>query len=307
VYKKYSNDNCSIYATQLAYYGFLALFPLFLAAFAILTLLLSNDRHLAAEISSRGLSQIPIIGADLEHSSGVRELAHDGPIALFIAVLGLIWGSRGVAQAALSAMASIWNVPLVARPGTVPRTLKSLVLLVVLVVGAAVSGLPSLLSSSLPFSKTAAESISYLVSALVDIFVYWIGFMVVSPLKISFSKLLPGAIFGGMVWSVLQNLGGYLVRRDLTHSSVIYGSFGLVIGLIAWLSLVASTALYAAELNVVITRRLWPRALVQSNLTDADREVLALLAEEQKSHQDQEIIVRFPEASELGAAESSQH
>ena len=47
----------------------------------------------------------------------------------------------------------------------------------------------------------------------------------------------------------------------LKKSTSTYGEFGLVIALLVWLHLGAQMTLYAAEINVVLARRLWPRSL----------------------------------------------
>jgi membrane protein len=41
-----------------------------------------------------------------------------------------------------------------------------------------------------------------------------------------------------------------------------YGVVGLVLGLIAWIYLLALVAIFAVEITVVAERRLWPRALL---------------------------------------------
>ncbi len=57
--------------------------------------------------------------------------------------------------------------------------------------------------------------------------------------------------------------------------------------------------LYAAELNVVLARRLWPRSLLQPPLTEADRRVLADLAMVEERRPEQSIAVTFePEAAD---------
>ena len=47
----------------------------------------------------------------------------------------------------------------------------------------------------------------------------------------------------------------------MTGASDTYGTFNLVIGLLTWLALQARIVLYAAEINVVLELRLWPRSL----------------------------------------------
>ena len=56
--------------------------------------------------------------------------------------------------------------------------------------------------------------------------------------------------------------GGILVREQIQGSSSTYGTFALVIGLLFWMLLIGRITVYAAELNVVLKRRLWPRDLL---------------------------------------------
>ena len=90
--------------------------------------------------------------------------------------------------------------------------------------------------------------------------------------------MVPGAIAGALGWTLLQYLGGVLVEHSLRNTSKEYGAFALVLGLIAFLYLAAEVTLYAAEVNVVRVRHLWPRAVVQPALTAADKEVLSSIA-----------------------------
>jgi uncharacterized BrkB/YihY/UPF0761 family membrane protein len=66
-----------------------------------------------------------------------------------------------------------------------------------------------------------------------------------------------------LAWTTLQAIGGYIVSHQLQGASDTYGTFAIVIGLLAWIYLGAQVTLVAAEMNVVRKRRLWPRAIVQ--------------------------------------------
>src|SRR5258708_20873244 len=106
---------------------------------------------------------------------------------------------------------------------------------------------------------------------------YLIGFRVLTPRGVPARKLVPGAVAGRVAWTVLQAIGAYLVHRFLRSASV-YGVFATVLGLLAWIYLGVEITVYAAETNVVLARRLWPRSIVQPPLTQADRAVLAAQA-----------------------------
>ena len=71
-----------------------------------------------------------------------------------------------------------------------------------------------------------------------------------------------GAAIAAVCWQVLQVVGGYVVSHQLHRASELYGTFGIVLGLLAWLFLQAEITLYAAEADVVLARRLWPRSIV---------------------------------------------
>jgi hypothetical protein len=53
--------------------------------------------------------------------------------------------------------------------------------------------------------------------------------------------------------------------------------------------------LFAAELNVVRKRRLWPRAIVQPPLTGADERALKSYAAQEERRPEEDIIVRIEE------------
>lgn len=71
----------------------------------------------------------------------------------------------------------------------------------------------------------------------------------------------PGAVLGGVGWTLVQFAGVQLVRHQLQHLSNLYGTFATVLGLIWWIALGAVISVFAAEFNAVLNRHLWPRQL----------------------------------------------
>jgi uncharacterized BrkB/YihY/UPF0761 family membrane protein len=71
----------------------------------------------------------------------------------------------------------------------------------------------------------------------------------------------------------------------------------MVIGLLAWIYLGGQITLFAAEVNVVRKRRLWPRAIVQPPLTDADKRALKSYAEQEERRPEEDVIVRIEETT----------
>ena len=79
----------------------------------------------------------------------------------------------------------------------------------------------------------------------------------------------------------------------LKHCERTYASFAFVIGLLVWLHLGAQITLYAAEINVVLQRKLWPRSLFGPPVEPADQETLTALAKVEERHDDEQVEVQF--------------
>ncbi len=276
VVKKYGDDNGGSLAALLTYYGFLAVFPLLLVLVTLLGLVVGSYPALEQHIVNSALSQFPVIGDKL--GSNIKTLHRNSPAGLTIGLLGLIWGSTGVSQSAQYAMAQVWNIPKIRRPGFFPRLGRSGLLFAVggvfLLVSSGLSGVATISGAqSVPFRIGGA-----LLSAIADVVLMVIVFRILTPAVIKWRDLVGGAILAGFAWSVLQTLGVYLMDHELRNVSQVYGFFAIVLGILWWIYLAAQIVVYSAELNAVRTMRLWPRSLVQPPLTDADREALSLYA-----------------------------
>src|SRR5438132_99997 len=129
------------------------------------------------------------------------------------------------------------------------------------------------------------------------------GFRLLTPRAVPSRELVPGAVLAGLAWSVLQLLGGYLVSQRLQQTSEVYGLFAIVLGLLFWLSLGAQISLYAAELNVVLARKLYPRSIVQPPLTEPDREALRQLAQQEERRPEERVSVDFVDEAPDGQVE----
>ena len=76
------------------------------------------------------------------------------------------------------------------------------------------------------------------------------------------------------------------MSHQLAHASPLYGTFALVLGLIAWLYLQAQLTLYAVQINVVRAYRLWPRSLAPPPYTEQDRHAFRLYVEKRGDQYD---------------------
>jgi uncharacterized BrkB/YihY/UPF0761 family membrane protein len=210
---------------------------------------------------------------------------------LIVGLLGLIWGGTGLAKSGLFTMEQVWNLPGPARPGYWQRLGRAVLFLGVLFLGVVVTTLLTVLDS-FGHHSVALVVLAEALAAVANIGLYLIGFRVLTPKGVPTRALVPGAAAGGVAWTALQPIGGYLVHHS-QHTGSVYGVFATVLGLVAWLYLAAQLTVYAAEVNVVLARRLWPRSLIQPPLTEADRSSLALQALQNQRREEQDVTVSF--------------
>jgi YihY family inner membrane protein len=296
VVKKYGDDDAGKHAALLAYYGFMSLFPLLLVFVTLLGYALADNQDLQRRVIDTLIAQFPVFGRQITGS--VTTIKGSG-VGLVVGIAGTLWGGLGITQSAQDAMNAVWNVPRKDRPNywfRLARGFGSLLLVLVAVFAATALAQLGRIGTGI-----AGRLLPFAGSLLLNLLVLLVLFQVLTGRWVPWRRLLPGAVFGAVAWSALQTLGVYIVDRQLEHANLIYGVFAVVIVLLSWLYLSAQLLLFAAEINVVLARRLWPRSLLQPPLTGPDRQVLTALAEAEERRPEQRIQVSFapePEGEE---------
>ncbi len=290
VIKKFGDDNGGVLVSNLAYSAFVSIFPLLLVLVTILGLVAANYPTVRTDVLNAVAGQVPLIGHTL--TENVHQLQRASITGLIVGLLLLIWGATGLAQAGLFTMEQVWNLPGPKRPGYVQRLGRAGLFLCLLGGGVIVTtGLASL-PNYVHNLGIGSEILIEVVTAAFNAGMYLGAFRALTPKGVPTRNLLPGAVTGGILWTVLQFLGTYLVHHYL-HSDSVYGVFATVLGLLAWVYLATEITVYSAEVNVVLARRLWPRSIVQPPLTEADRASMALQALQNQRRPEQDVTVTF--------------
>jgi uncharacterized BrkB/YihY/UPF0761 family membrane protein len=287
VQKKFGSDRLNLYVVGLGWYGFLSVYPLLLVIVTVLGFI--GVASLGTSLVST-LHQFPVVGSQFnpEHSS----LLHGSVVGLVVGLVTLTYGAQGVTQTAQAAMAGTWNIPFITRPGFLPRLGRSVWALAIIGSTFVANGALATFATGTGYS-VAIRAVTLVGMLVVNGLGYLGAFRSLTPKSITTRSLLPGALLGALGFTVLITIGSGLIQHQLRHSSSTYGQFGAVIGLVGFLLLLAKISLYGAELNVVLARRLWPRALVGDNPTAADYEALRTATHETQSRDDQVISVAF--------------
>jgi YihY family inner membrane protein len=288
VVKKFGDDRGGSLAAVLAYYGFISLFPLLLVVVTVLGFVLHGNESLQRDLIDSALGDFPVIGTQLRNN--VKALGGNG-LALAIGLAASLWGALGVTQAAQNTMAEVWAVPERDRPGFVPRLARGLLLFTVL--GLAVVATTWYASFGTVEQGGALALLNLTVTVVLNVLLWTAAFRILTPRQITTRTLVPGAALAGIAWTLLQLLGTYLISRQLRHTSEVYGFFAIVLGLLWWLYLAALIAVYCAEVNAVLSKRLWPRSLIQPPLTGPDQRALRDAAKAKERYPEQEVDVTF--------------
>ncbi len=300
VVKKYGDDRCGQLAALLAYYAFLTIFPLLLLFVTVVGMVAGSDPSFAQSLEHSVFSQFPVIGSGSSAhgftlANSIHALHRNSAIGLAVGIVGLLWGSQGASQTGQFAMAQVWNIPGVERPNYWARFVRTWILTAMLgvfvILSFALSGVATWGEHSV-----AIRAGGFAGSLVLNALAYVVGFRVLTPKVVGTHRLVPGALVGAAIWTVLQNVGTELIEHQLRGASQVYGSFAVVLGLIAWIYLAMNLSMYAAEANVVLTRRLWPRSLVQPPLTDSDESVLTAIAKQETRRPEQRVEVGFERA-----------
>ena len=291
VAKKFGDDQAGKHAALLAYYGFLSFFPLLLVFATLLGYALANDPALQQRVIEALVAQFPVLGTQIQDS--IKTIQGSG-LGLVVGVLGTLWGGLGITQSAQDAMNALWSIPHKHRPNYWWRLARGLGSLVLLAGGVVLAAALAQLGRIRPGPWGL---LSFAGSLLLNLLLLTVMFQVLTGRWVAWRRLLPGAAFGAVGWSVLQTLGVYVLDRQLAQANLIYGVFAVVIVLLSWLYLSARLLLYATEINVVLAKWLWPRSLLPPPLTEPDRRVLAALAETEERLPEEIVEVRWRRTS----------
>ena len=285
VWKKFGDDEAGDLAALIAYSAFVAVFPLLLVLVTVLDMVLKNNPGLRDKVLNAALEAYPVIGTQLKGSIG--SLNQTG-IALAVGLVGTFIGALGVANSLQKALNSVWEIPFARRPGFPWSWLRSLTLIIVVGTGfiatTILSGLAAGAGRVLPGAGPSLLAVA--VSLVLNSGLFWLSFRLGTAKEITWRQLWLGAAISAVIWQILQEVGVAFVSHQIAHASPLYGTFAIVLGLLAWFYLQAQLTLYAVEINVVRAYRLWPRSLAPPPYTEQDRLAFRLYVEKRRNQSD---------------------
>ena len=218
-------------------------------------LVIEDNPDLREKVVDSTLSQFPVIGDQLRGGS----LSGNG-VALAVGIVGSLLAGLGVVLETERSFDRIWGVPDEERHGFVGSRLRAVGLLLSLgglaVVSTVVGGLVA------GGSDLFGPLWGILIATALNLVVFAAVFRLLTSSDVALAALVPGIVIATIGWEALQLLGGWYVSHEVRNATPVYGTFALVIGLLAWIHLGALFTVLGAEANVVRERGLWPRSLL---------------------------------------------
>lgn len=255
-YKEASSDNIGLVAAGVAFYSFLALFPLLGAT--VLTYGFVADpasvlRHMTALTTMLPADVAKIVGDQL--LSVVQTSGGTKGVGLLIAIAVALFGARNAAGAIITALNIAYEEE--EKRGFVKTNLVALVITVCAVLAVIIAALTmailgyldELLPASSQLLIASSKVVSYgllaIAAAAGAAALYRYG---PSRDKAKWVWLTPGSLFFAVAWVILTLAFGFYVARFSNYGAT-YGSLSAVVVLLTWLYLSSYALLFGGELN----------------------------------------------------------
>jgi membrane protein len=258
-FSEFSEDNGTIWAAALTYFGVLSLFPALAALVAVVGLVM-NPQTLIDKLTAI-VGQFGPESAVQALEGPINSIASSGSTGLLVLILGLL-GSLWSASAYVGAFTKASNVIYEVPEGRPVWKLKPLQMLITLVIVLLVAIVLIALVISGPVAAGVGEAIG-LGSTAVTIYNYakWpvMAVLVLAILGVlyystpnarlpKFSLVTPGAIFALVVWVLASLLFAFYVANFGSYNKT-YGALGGVIAFLVWLWITNIAVVFGQEVN----------------------------------------------------------
>ncbi len=253
------NSNDLTFASSIAYYSLLSLFPFFLLAFSILATVTSSDSDRAAILGfvlGYFPRQFEFVTTQLETMQEARV-----PLGVAGSVL-MVWAAMGVFGAMTSAINQAWGVE--RQPSYFKHKLISFVMLVaaslLLLTGLLLVSAINVVEArwfAVVLARVPALAVLQgyaLEAASTVLFIVIVGmvFYFVPNAVVRFRDVWVGAVLTGVLWRLaLAGFSRYV--RDLSRFSV-HGSIAAVVVFLLWVYVSAIILLYGVEMTAAYAR-----------------------------------------------------
>ena len=252
---EFSEDNLTVWAAALTYYGLLSLFPALIALAAIVGLFASPQTITDVILEIAPPSAAETLSGPI---NSITSNSGTAGLMLLVGLLIALWGASSYVGAFMRASNVIYETP-EGRPFWKLRPLQILVTLVMVVLLALVTlavvltgPLADAIAGPLGIGGAAVTAWDYAkwpVLAVVVILMFSVLYYAAPNVKlVGFTWVTPGVILALIIWIVASALFALYVANFGSYDRT-YGTLGGVVVLLVWLWITNVALLLGAELN----------------------------------------------------------
>jgi membrane protein len=246
VHERVGEVNGGSVASSVTLTFFVSLFPLALAAIAIVGFLAAGD----ADISDRIIDHLSLTGSAAKTMRQAIDHAEESRrAASILGFAGLFWSGLGVTSAVALAVRAPWQLKVEGLRG---RAKGVMWLLGAVLMGAAAVALGWVLNVLPDVAKPLVAVLVVLVGLAVEGGFFLWTFWALGDRRVPLRDLVPGSIVGAVGLEVLKLGATVYLPRLVAGSSSLYGPIGVVFATLAWLALFARLVVYASATNAVL-------------------------------------------------------
>ena len=251
VISRYRKERIKLYLTRIAYLSFLSLFPLLLVFSAVLEIVFLRDPLLRQRAISTISTNFPFLTSYIK-----PETLKGSVVAISAGVLTATWSGLRVTTAVESGLRAAWQSEIQVGRSFLRRITRGAVLLVVLGAIFILSNIPASLASYIQTHNGAlGTGFAILTGYFLDLALFVLVEWLLGPPDLGVRAHLPACIFTAGVWLALQRSGAFLMERVVSHATNTYGTFGVIIGFVVWLTIGSALVLGTAVVNSVLFDR----------------------------------------------------
>jgi len=248
----------TLHAGNFAYSAFLAIFPLLLLIASVIGFVFSYNADVMQKVIEAMRGVFPDMPSTID---GVSEsMLRLRNVVGILGIIGLLWTISKITYAIQTGFEEVWETY---KRSFVKKRLFGfaimLLLLLVGIVGLAVTFISSQFFSWLnretgPVFSTLAVVLGALLSPLASTLVFFVLYRQIPLVKPRWKEVLWGALTAALLLDAAEyGLGIYFTK--ISKNQALYGSLGVVLGIVLWLYVTGILIFFGAEIVHVLQQR----------------------------------------------------
>ena len=248
----------TLHAGNFAYSAFLAIFPLFLLTASVIGFIFSYNTEVMQKVTEAIRGVLPDMPSTINGiSDSMLRLRN---VVGVLGIIGLFWTISKITYAVQTGFEEVWETY---KRSFIKKKLFAFgimfLLLLVGIIGLAVTFISSQFFSWLnretgPVFSTLAVVFGALLSPLASMLIFAVLYRQIPLIKPRWKEVLWGALIAALLLDAAEyGLGFYFTK--ISTNQALYGSLGVVLGIVLWLYVVGILIFFGAEIVHVLQQR----------------------------------------------------